>query len=124
MKRFIKEYPLAVLLLVAAVMLFANLGLIQTNIMEARNLISAREMVKDGHWISTTLNNMPRYEKPPLPTWITAVFMLTGGMQSMFVLRIPVALICLMLVYFFCRFIKAVLPISDQPLNASLILIT
>src|SRR5678816_3736320 len=93
MKRFIKEYPLAVLLLVAAVMLFSHLGLIQTNIMEARNLISAREMAKDGHWIFTTLNNMPRYEKPPLPTWITAVFMLIGGMQNMFVLRIPVVLI-------------------------------
>ena len=102
MNRFIKQYPLAVLMVVSVLMLFSHLGLIQTNIMEARNLISAREMVKDGHWIFTTLNNMPRYEKPPLPTWITAVFMLTGGMQSMFVLRIPVALICLMLVYFFC----------------------
>lgn len=124
MNRFIKQYPLAVLMVVSVLMLFSHLGLIQTNIMEARNLISAREMVKDGHWIFTTLNNMPRYEKPPLPTWITAVFMLTGGMQSMFVLRIPVALICLILVYFFYRFNKAMLPKNDQPLNASLILIT
>jgi hypothetical protein len=76
MNRFIKQYPLAVLMIVSVLMLFSHLGLIQTNIMEARNLISARRMVKDGHWIFTTLNNMPRYEKPPLPTWITAVFML------------------------------------------------
>ena len=84
MTGFIKKYPLAVLMLVSVVMLFSHLGLIQTNIMEARNLISAREMVKDGHWIFTTLNNMPRYEKPPLPTWITALFMLIVGMQNMF----------------------------------------
>ena len=124
MNHFIKQYPLAVLVLISVLMLFPHLGLIQTNIMEARNLISAREMVKDGHWIFTTLNNMPRYEKPPLPTWITAVFMLIGGMQSMFVLRIPVALICLILVYFFYRFNKAMRLKNDQPLNASLILIT
>ena len=124
MKRFIKEYPLAVLLLVAAAMLFAHLGLIQTNIMEARNLISAREMVKDGHWIFTTLNNQPRYEKPPLPTWITAMFMLIGGMQSMLLLRLPAALTCLMLVYFFYRLAQAMQLKNNQPLVASLILIT
>lgn len=124
MKRLIKEYPLAVLLLVAAVMLFAHLGLIQTNIMEARNLISAREMVKDGHWIFTTLNNMPRYEKPPLPTWITAMFMLMGGMEHMFILRLPAALICLLLVYFFYKLTKTMQLKNNQPLVASLILIT
>jgi len=124
MIRFVKQYPLAAILVVSALMLFSHLGMIQTNIMEARNLISAREMVKDGHWIFTTLNNMPRYEKPPLPTWITAVFMLIGGMQNMFVLRLPVALICLLLVYFFYRFNKEMLLKNDQPPNASLILIT
>src|SRR6478609_4318248 len=124
MKRFIKEYPLAVLLLVAAAMLFAHLGLIQTNIMEARNLISAREMVKDGHWIFTTLNNQPRYEKPPLPTWITAMFMLIGGMQSLLLLRLPAALTCLMLIYFFYSLARAMQLKNNQPLVASLILIT
>ena len=103
MTGFIERHPLIVLLLVSIMMLVPNLGLIQTNIMEARNLISAREMVHDGHWIFTTLNNMPRYEKPPLPTWITAFFMLTGGMQSMFWLRLPVVLVTLLLVGFFLQ---------------------
>jgi 4-amino-4-deoxy-L-arabinose transferase-like glycosyltransferase len=121
---FIKKYPLTVLIIVSVVMLFSNLGLIQTNIMEARNLITAREMVNDGHWIFTTLNGLPRYEKPPLPTWITALFMMIGGMQNMFVLRLPVALVCLMLVYFFYRLAGDLQLKNNQPLNASLILIT
>jgi 4-amino-4-deoxy-L-arabinose transferase-like glycosyltransferase len=121
---FIKKYPLIVLMIVSLLMLFTHLGLIQTNIMEARNLITAREMVNDGHWIFTTMNGLPRYEKPPLPTWITAFFMLIGGMQNMFILRLPVALVCLLLVYFFYKLIKAFTPGNNQPLNASLILIT
>ena len=124
MKRFIKGYPLIVLLIVSVIMLFAHLGLIQTNIMEARNLISAREMVKNGHWIFTTLNNQPRYEKPPLPTWITAIFMLVGGMQSLLLLRLPAALTCLLLVYFFYSVARAMQLKNNQPLVASLILIT
>ena len=103
---FIKKYPLLVLIIVSVVMLFSHLGLIQTNIMEARNLITAREMVNEGHWVFTTMNGLPRYEKPPLPTWITAFFMLIGGMKNMFILRLPVALVCLMLVYFFYKLIK------------------
>lgn len=121
---FIKKYPLTVLMIVSFVMLFAHLGLIQTNIMEARNLITAREMVNDGHWIFTTLNGLPRYEKPPLPTWITALFMMIGSMQNMFILRLPVALVCLMLIYFFYRLAKNLELKNNQPVNASLILIT
>lgn len=124
MTGFIKRHPLAVLMLVSVLMLVPNLGLIQTNIMEARNLISAREMVQDGHWIFTTLNNMPRYEKPPLPTWITAFFMLTGGMQSMFWLRLPVVLVTLLLVWFFYKFAKEMQLKNNHPLHAGLILIT
>jgi hypothetical protein len=82
MTAFLRRYPLAVLLCVSAVMLVSHLGMIQTNIMEARNLITAREMVKDGHWIFTTIDGMPRYEKPPLPTWLTAFFGYSVSLQK------------------------------------------
>ncbi|MFT4152772.1 ArnT family glycosyltransferase [Parafilimonas sp.] len=124
MKSLAEKYPLAALMAVSVLMLFVHLGLIQTNIMEARNLITAREMVNDGHWIFTTMNGLPRYEKPPLPTWLTAFFMLMDGMQSMFVLRLPAALICVLLVYFFYKLVKRFQPENNQPLYASLILIT
>ncbi len=120
----IKKYPLALLMLVSLLMLLPHLGLIQTNIMEARNLITAREMVHDGHWIFTTLNGLPRYEKPPLPTWITAMFGFIFGFTNMFWLRLPVLLVTLMLVYFFYKLTIEFNLENNQPLNAALILIT
>lgn len=41
-----------------------------TDIMEARNIVTAREMVSDGNWLVPTMNDELRLEKPPLPTWI------------------------------------------------------
>lgn len=41
--------------------------------MEARNMVTAREMVHDGNWLVPTMNGDLRLEKPPLPTWLTAV---------------------------------------------------
>ena len=124
MTAFLRRYPLPVLLCVSAVMLVSHLGMIQTNIMEARNLITAREMVKDGHWIFTTIDGMPRYEKPPLPTWLTAVSGYFCDFKNMFVLRLPVALVSLMCVYFFYTLMKKFQLKNNQPLHASLILIT
>jgi 4-amino-4-deoxy-L-arabinose transferase-like glycosyltransferase len=121
---FIKKYPFAFLMIVSLLMLLAHLGTIQTNIMEARNLITAREMAHDGHWIFTTINGLPRYEKPPLPTWITAVFGVACNFKNMFLLRLPVALVCLMLVYFFYKLMANFELTISHSLNASLILIT
>ncbi|MDT0642643.1 glycosyltransferase family 39 protein [Zunongwangia sp. F363] len=77
---------------------FINLDAIYINIMEARNFITAREMLNDGNWIFTTMNAEPRYEKPPLPTWLTAVSMFIFGMENFFALRLPAALSTLLLV--------------------------
>ena len=76
-----------------------NLQVIPIDIMEARNFISAREMLQDGNWFHTTLNGFPRYEKPPLPTWITAVFGGIFGLHT-WALRLPAALIALCSFYF------------------------
>lgn len=50
-----------------------NMGVLDTTIMEARNFITAREMLLDGNWLLTTMNGEPRYQKPPLPTWLAAI---------------------------------------------------
>lgn len=123
-QQLLKKYPLALLLMVSLFMLLPHLGLVQTNIMETRNLITAREMVANNDWIFTTLNGHPRYEKPPLPTWITAAFGSIWGFDSMFILRLPAAFVTLVLVYFFYRFLKSFHLFATQSLNASLILIT
>lgn len=87
------------LFLVACLILFPHLDVIEVNIMEARNFITAREMVTHNHWILTTMNDLPRYEKPPLPTWLTAISGMVFGFDSVYGMRLPVVLITLLLVF-------------------------
>lgn len=73
-------------------MLLPNIDTLVVTIMEARNFITAREMLTDGNWILTTMNGEARYEKPPLPTWFTAISGMIFGAKSLFALRLPAAL--------------------------------
>lgn len=61
------------LLLLCCAAFFVHNTVLPADIMESRNLVSAREMVLDGHWLLPTLNGELRLEKPPLPTWLTAL---------------------------------------------------
>jgi 4-amino-4-deoxy-L-arabinose transferase-like glycosyltransferase len=65
-----KYMLIAVVCLVA---FFVNNSTIRPDIMECRNLITAREIVSDGNWLVPRMNGELRLEKPPLPTWIAAV---------------------------------------------------
>lgn len=44
-----------------------------TDIMESRNIVTAREMVSDGNWLVPTMNGELRLEKPPFPTWVAGM---------------------------------------------------
>ncbi len=92
MIKLIEKYPVLSLLLFVIVMLGFTIDAIPVSIMEARNFISAREMLTDDNWILTTMNGEARYQKPPLPTWITAVFGYLFGMKSVLALRWPALL--------------------------------
>ncbi len=94
----LKNNPFLLLILVCLGIFFVNLDAIYINIMEARNFITAREMIVDGNWIFTSMNGLPRYEKPPLPTWMTALSMMALGMESLFALRLPAALMGMLVV--------------------------
>ncbi len=96
MVRTIEKYPLITLSILVLIMLLPNLNVMNITIMEARNFITAREMVNDGNWILTTLNGEPRYQKPPLPTWIAAFFGYFSGFKSVFFLRLPSVLMILL----------------------------
>jgi len=105
-------------------MLLPNLDVLPVNIMEARNFITAREMVTDGNWILTTLNGQPRYEKPPFPTWITALSGMAFGFENLYTMRLPVVIAALLLVFFAYRICR-LLPIpKSQQIASCLILIT
>ena len=112
------------LLAISCLMLFPHLDVIETNIMESRNFITAREMVTNNHWILTTLNDLPRYEKPPLPTWITAISGILFGFDSMYTMRIPVALITLLLVFGTYKLSERLGLSQKQSFHNGLILIT
>lgn len=89
------------LLLLALVAFSSNIWVRSADIMEARNFITAREMLESKNYIITTLNGQLRFEKPPLPTWLTALVMkITGNIKNEVLLRIPVILISVLLIYF------------------------
>src|SRR5690606_3468697 len=96
----IEKNYLLLLLLTCAAIFFVNLNSLPVNIMEARNFITAREMLQDGNWLLTTINGEPRYQKPPLPTWLTAFSAAIFGIKSIWALRLPAAIMTLILVLF------------------------
>lgn len=96
----VEKRHIQLLLLTCIAIFFVNLDAIYVNIMEARNFITAREMLQDGNWILTTINGEARYQKPPLPTWLTAFSASLFGLKSLFALRLPAALVTLLLVFY------------------------
>lgn len=91
-----------ILALLGVVSFFLHMSMEDANIMEARNFVTAREMVEDGNWIVTTMNGNYRFEKPPLPTWFTAVaYIVDGGRENIEALRAPAAVLSLGMVFLF-----------------------
>lgn len=97
MGQLIKSYPILSLCLFIGILLLPNLNTLEVSIMEARNFITAREMITDGHWLLTTMNGEARYEKPPLPTWLSAISALIFGIKSVFGMRLPAVLMIMLL---------------------------
>lgn len=93
------------LLFLCFALFLIHLNYLYVDIMEARNFVTAREMT-EGNWIFTTMNGEPRYQKPPLPTWLSAVTGEIFGSQSVWALRFPAALSCVALILFFYKFLK------------------
>jgi 4-amino-4-deoxy-L-arabinose transferase-like glycosyltransferase len=92
---------LGLLFLVVILCLFLNPEAGDLSLMEARNFITAREMVSDGHWLLPTLNGQLRLAKPPLPTWITALTgLIIGNTDHIPALRFPAAIMAALLVLF------------------------
>ena len=104
LKILYKNYPVLLLTLLGVLIFITNLDVLMVNIMEARNFISAREMLTHNNWIFTTMNEVARYEKPPLPTWLTAISIYLFGMENLFAYRLPAALTSIFLVIIFFKF--------------------
>jgi len=118
-----KNYVLLLVLTCLAIF-FVNLDALYVNIMEARNFITAREMLIDGNWLLTTFNGEPRYQKPPLPTWLTAISAGIFGLKSLFALRLPAAIVTVVLVLSTFKFLTKLTRRRSFAFIAALILST
>ncbi|GGZ53709.1 MULTISPECIES: ArnT family glycosyltransferase [Mesonia] len=119
-----KERHSYYLLIIIGLIFFVNLDAIYVNIMEARNFITAREMINLNNWLLTTLNDVPRYQKPPLPTWLTALFGNLANFKSLILLRLPAALCSLLLIFGFYKILPKFKISTEQSFQAALILAT
>lgn len=103
-----KKYKL-ILLIVSILSFFTRLNVEDVGLMESRNFIAAREMVVNGNWLIPTLNGIYRFEKPPFPTWMTALIMkITGDIETTWILRLPAALLSVWLVFLMYRIVKRI----------------
>ena len=116
--------PTARNLLLLITCLFAfivNLGVFWPDLMEARNFVTAREILQNDRWLLPTMNGVLRLEKPPFPTWLSAATLFFFG-EDLFWLRLPAALIACLLVFYLYRLAKTMFRSSDQALLAVIIL--
>ncbi len=60
-----------------------------SDLMEVRNLVTAREMVDTGRWVLPTMNGELRIAKPPLPTWAAAASGAPSRFTSLWAMRLP-----------------------------------
>lgn len=118
----IRKYKSPLLVIVICfIAFFVNNDVIVPDIMESRNIVTAREMVYDGHWIVPTMNGELRLEKPPLPTWLTAVAEMISP-DNVALQRGMAGLAALLLCFYFWRFAHRVLGV--EPMVPLLLLCT
>lgn len=104
---------------------FSTIWIRKADLMESRNFITAREIIFNNEWFITTLNGQYRFEKPPLPTWLTAIVMkLFNNFSDEWILRIPVALISVLLIFFIYRFVQELTNTKNLPFLVSFVATT
>lgn len=102
------------LLALTLVAFFPHNGALPSDIMESRNLVTAREMVYDGHWLVPTMNGQLRLEKPPLPTWIAGAVELLRP-DCLPLQRAMAGAAAAVLVLFFYRLARRLTPGRNEP---------
>ena len=95
------------LLLACALLLLPSLGLYPLfDVDEGAFSEATREILQSGDWLSTTLNAVPRYDKPILIYWLQALSVKALGLNE-FALRLPSALAALAWIAAIVRFAAA-----------------
>jgi len=95
------------------------------DLMEARNFVTAREMVQNNNWLLPTMNGEPRLAKPPLPTWTTALAMKISGTDSnLMANRLPAGFVALLMVFFIYLFVNKISGSRETGIYAAIVLST
>lgn len=118
-----KNLVYILLSLFTLVTFFVNRNALPTDIMEVRNMVTAREMVTDGHWLVPTMNGELRLEKPPLPTWVAGVIekLVPGSLAAQ---RAAAGVMGTMWVFFLFLTVKYVTRRQDLALATALVFLT
>jgi len=98
-------YLLGTLIFISYCTIIAHNEIPNLDIMEIRNIVTAREMVVDNNWLLPTMNGEIRIAKPPLPTWLTALpIIITNSDDNLGALRVPAGIAAILMVFFvyFC----------------------
>lgn len=78
---------------------FMHNGVLYPDIMEARNFVTAREMVEFDNWLVPTMNGELRFAKPPLPTWVAALVEMVSP-DNLVLQRAMAGLVATLMVFF------------------------
>ena len=116
-----KTQRILLLSIVCIITFFVNNQVLVPDIMESRNIITAREMARGGDWIVPTMNGELRLEKPPLPTWVTAIAEMAAP-DNVALQRGRAGRAALLLPFFFYKYASRVLKI--EPVVPTLLLCT
>ena len=98
-----KRKDIFVLIVLSIFALLSFIWIREIDSAEARNLISAREILQNSNWWTPTVNGHFYFENPPLPIWLTAFVMMTTHSHSEVILRLPNMLCCIFTVLFLYR---------------------
>lgn len=123
MGKGVRSWQALAIVLMSVFAFFINNYVITPDIMEARNMVTAREMVDDGHWMVPTMNGELRLEKPPLPTWIAAVAQIVKP-DDIALQRGMAGLAAVLLVIFFYLTVKLVVDDRRHAFLSTAILMT
>ena len=100
MNKFPRRADIGILAILCFISFFVLLDVVDVDLMEARNFVTAREMISEGNWLIPTMNGEIRLAKPPMPTWFAAVStMLAGTTDNLTLLRLPSALAACLLIF-------------------------
>jgi len=100
MNKFPCRTDVIILAVLCFISFFVFLDAVDVDLMEARNFVTAREMIAEGNWLIPTMNGEIRLAKPPMPTWFAAVSAkLAGTGNDLALLRLPSALAACLLIF-------------------------